>query len=50
VKEKWQTIINTSPDGIAIISMDGFIQFASGKLLVMHGYQKQEEVGGSAHF
>jgi len=49
-EEKWHTIINTSPDGIAMISLDGIVLFASGKSLAMHGYQHLDEVVGRHMF
>ncbi len=43
---RWQTVINTSPDGICIASMDGVIQFVSDKLLTVHGYERPEDMVG----
>jgi PAS domain S-box-containing protein len=36
--QKWEAIVQTSPDGIGIVTLDGKIQLISGKLLKMHGY------------
>ena len=35
---KWEAIISASPDGIGMVSLDGNIQLASGKLATMYGY------------
>jgi len=43
---RWHTIINASPDGICIASLDGVIQFASDKLLALHGYRQADEMLG----
>lgn len=45
-EEKWKTIINTSPDGIAIASLDGEIIFVSEKLFAMLGYSVNSEMKG----
>lgn len=45
-EEKWKTMIDTSPDGITIVSMDGTILFVSEKILAMHGYDSPEEMVG----
>lgn len=42
----WRTIILTSPDGIAITSLDGVIHQASDKILTMFGYESTDEVIG----
>lgn len=47
---RWQTVINTSPDGICIASMDGVIQFVSDKLLTVHGYERPEDMVGKHMF
>jgi PAS domain S-box-containing protein len=47
---RWQTIINTSPDGISIASMDGVLQFVSDKLLTVHGYERPEDMVGKNMF
>ena len=45
-EQLWRTIINTSPDGICITSLDGNIQFVSHKLYTLFGYDSPEEVIG----
>jgi diguanylate cyclase (GGDEF)-like protein/PAS domain S-box-containing protein len=44
----WKAIITSSPDGIALISLDGKLQFVSEKLVAMHGYSAdvQEKLVG----
>lgn len=49
-EERWRTIINTSPDGIAFVTTDGKIKFMSDKLLVMYGYDSLDEVTGRNMF
>ncbi|MBP7689469.1 MAG: PAS domain S-box protein [Thermoflexales bacterium] len=43
---RWHSIINTSPDGICITTLDGEIQFASNKLLALHGYDQPADMLG----
>jgi PAS domain S-box-containing protein len=45
-EEKWRTAIKTSPDGIAISSVEGSLQWVSPKLLKMWGYEQPEEMLG----
>ncbi len=45
-EERWRSIIKTSPDGIAITSMDGIIKQVSDKAYQMYGYDIPEEVTG----
>ncbi|MHC1774555.1 MAG: PAS domain S-box protein [Lentimicrobium sp.] len=45
-EEKLRTIIETSPDGISITSLDGTIQFVSGQSITMLGYDSLEEMIG----
>ena len=47
---RWRTVINTSPDGIAITSMDGQLQFVSDKLVLMHGYDQSTDMVGRHMF
>ena len=49
-EEKWRSIVNTSPDGIAIVSMEGTIQSVSGKLLAMQGFESSAELVGRHMF
>ncbi|MEQ8224560.1 MAG: PAS domain S-box protein, partial [Candidatus Eremiobacterota bacterium] len=49
-EERWRTIINTSPDGIAFVTIDGKVKFMSDKLLAMHGYDSLDEVTGRNMF
>ena len=43
-EEKWKTIINTSPDAIAIASIEGKLLFVSERLLSYYGYDNAEEI------
>jgi len=45
-EEKLKTIIETSPDGIAISAMDGTLQFVTAKLVSTLGYASTTEVIG----
>ncbi len=45
-EQLWRTIINTSPDGIMITSLDGVIHQVSEKLLSMTGYDSADELIG----
>jgi len=45
-EQLWRTIINTSPDGIMIASLDGVIHQVSQKLLSMTGYDSADELIG----
>lgn len=45
-EEKLKAIIETSPDGIAITSLEGTIQFVTTKVLSMWGYNSEEEILG----
>ena len=47
---RWRTVINTSPDGIAITSLDGQLQFVSDKLALMHGYDQPGDMVGHHMF
>jgi PAS domain S-box-containing protein len=49
-EERWRSIIKTSPDGIAIASIDGVVQEASNVVLLMLGYTQPEEVVGMNMF
>ncbi len=42
-EEKFTKIVETSPDGIVISSLEGIIQFSTVKALAMLGYNSQEE-------
>ena len=45
-ENKWKAIINTSPDGIAVASLDGLIVQVNAKILSMFGYANDEDVIG----
>lgn len=45
-EERWSSLIKKSPDGMAIISFDGTIQFISETLVKWHGYSSPEEMEG----
>lgn len=45
-EEKLKTIIETSPDGIAITSLEGTLEFATKKALSIWGYDSLDEVIG----
>ncbi|MDD2500593.1 MAG: diguanylate cyclase [Geobacter sp.] len=45
-EELWRTIIKTSPDGIAITSMDGVVRQVSDKMFAMFGYSSADEIIG----
>ncbi|MBK6962877.1 MAG: PAS domain S-box protein [Bacteroidales bacterium] len=45
-EEKLRTIIETSPDGISITSLDGTVQFVSGRAISMLGYDSVDDMLG----
>nr|WP_320026469.1 diguanylate cyclase [uncultured Acetobacterium sp.] len=45
-EEKLQTIIETSPDGIAISTMDGMVEFVTAQTVSMWGYDSADELIG----
>lgn len=45
-EEKLKTIIETSPDGIAISTMDGMVEFVTAQTVAMWGYDSQDEMVG----
>ena len=45
-EELWRTIIKTSPDGIAITSMEGVVRQVSDKILAMFGYDAVDDIVG----
>lgn len=45
-EEKLKTIIETSPDGIAISSMDGIVEFVTAQSVAMWGYDSPDELIG----
>ncbi len=47
---KWKTLIDTSPDGIVISTLDGIILFASDKVLALYGTDSSEELTGKSIF
>jgi len=47
-EEKFRAIIETSPDGIAITSLDGKLQYVSPQVLVMWGYEHESEMIGKS--
>lgn len=49
-EELWRTVVKTSPDGIAITSLEGEIQQVSDSLLAMMGYSSLLEIIGQSVF
>jgi PAS domain S-box-containing protein len=47
---KWKTLIDTSPDGIVISTLDGIILFVSDRMLAQTGYKSAEELTGKSIF
>ncbi len=47
---RWRTLIDTSPDGIVISTLDGIVLFASDKVLVQYGYNSTEDLVGTSIF
>ncbi len=47
---KLRTIIETSPDGIVISSLDGIIQFVTQKTASIYGYDSKDEILGRSIF
>ena len=45
-EEKFRKIIETSPDGIAITTLDGTMQFVTAKVVSMWGYTLADEIIG----
>jgi len=45
-EKKFKTIIETSPDAIAIASIDGIIQFVTANAIHLWGYEKEDELYG----
>ncbi len=45
-EEKFKTMIETSPDGMAITTLDGIIQFVTAKVVSMWGYDLADELIG----
>ncbi len=43
-EELWRKIIDTSPDGIAIITLDGFVSKTSQRGLQMLGFDSEDEI------
>jgi diguanylate cyclase (GGDEF)-like protein/PAS domain S-box-containing protein len=43
---KLQTILETSPDGIAITSLEGLLQYSSARSVSMWGYEANDEILG----
>ncbi len=41
--KKWEGIIEASPDGIALVSLDGKLKFISDKYSLIHGYPIEEK-------
>ena len=48
--EKFKTIIETSPDGIAISSVEGIIEFVTYNTVKMWGYDSEDEIIGKSIF
>lgn len=45
-ERKLKTIIETSPDGIAISTLDGTVQFVTNQIVSLWGYSSSEEIIG----
>ncbi len=45
-ERKLKTIIETSPDGIAISALDGTVQFVTNQIVSLWGYNSAEEING----
>ena len=45
-EEKLRTVINASPDGIVMASLEGILQWVSPRILKMWGYDTSEEMVG----
>jgi len=45
-EDKFRAIIETSPDGISITSLDGKLQYVSPRILAMWGYEHESEMIG----
>jgi PAS domain S-box-containing protein len=45
-EDKLRAIIETSPDGICIMSLDGLMQYVSPAMLVMWGYEHESDMIG----
>ncbi|MGQ1787537.1 PAS domain-containing sensor histidine kinase [Saccharicrinis sp. GN24d3] len=45
-EQKFKTIIETSPDGIAITDLDGKVEFVTAKIVSMWGYDYEDEIIG----
>lgn len=45
-EEKWRSVVNTSPDGISIVSLQSEILEVSEKVLSMLGYEDKKEIVG----
>jgi diguanylate cyclase (GGDEF)-like protein/PAS domain S-box-containing protein len=41
--QSWKAMINSSPDGIGIVGLDGKLVFTSEKLLKMYGFELEEQ-------
>ena len=40
---KWEAIVDASPDGIALLSLGGKIEFVSDRLAMLHGFLPEEK-------
>jgi len=49
-EERWRSIIKTSPDGMAIISIEGTILYISDRLSRWHGFDSPDEMLGKNAF
>lgn len=45
-EERYRKLIETSPDGIAIVGLDGRLSYVSPKILEIYGYQNESEIIG----
>ncbi|UCH14630.1 MAG: PAS domain S-box protein [Bacteroidales bacterium] len=45
-EEKYRTIVETSPDAVAVTDLNGKITFASPRTVEMHGFKRRDELIG----
>jgi len=45
-ERKFKTILETSPDGIAITDLEGKVQYVTSKIVSMWGYESENEIVG----
>lgn len=49
-EEKWRTLVNTSPDGVCIASLDLVVRQVNNKGVSMFGYESLEQIVGRSLF